>query len=141
MKTTKKITKHPGGRPTKMTEDAVKKLESVFKLAVSDTTACRYADISRITYYDWLKKDEEFSNRMSKAKEYARLAAGNVVMDAIVKDKDVNTAKWWLEKKCPEEFAQPPSVAQQFNVGDKITYVIETTKDEKEFNKTPPESK
>jgi len=92
------------GRPTKLTEDTVKKLESVFNLDVTVTTACAYAGISRETYYSWLKENPEFSDRMAKAQEYARIAAGNVVMNAIVRDKDVATARWWLEKRYPEEF-------------------------------------
>ena len=118
---TKDLVKRSIGRPTKKREIVVKKLEGVFKLGVSDEIACRYAKISKPTFYDWCKKDEDFLYRITTAKDFARLAAGNVVMDAIVKDKDINSAKWWLERKHKDEFGQQmPIVAQQFNIGGKM---------------------
>ncbi len=120
--TTTKPNEHGIGRPTKLTEDTVKKLESVFKLDAPVKTACAYAGISRETYYTWLKENDGFSDRMAKAQEYARIAAGNVVMNAIVQDRDVSTARWWLEKRYPDEFgSNAPTIAQQFNVnGDEM---------------------
>lgn len=111
MKTTQ-IVKSKPGRPTVMTADTILKLESVFKLGVSDAVACNYAGVGNRTYYDHLKANEDFRTKMDSAKHYGRLAAGNVVMDKIVKDKDVNTAKWWLEKKYPNEFGNTPALTQ-----------------------------
>lgn len=93
------------GRPSAITADVLAKLEEVFKLDVTVETACRYAEINEATYYRAYKDDEDFARRMDKAREFARLAAGQVVMDAIAKDKDVSTARWWLEKKAPKEFS------------------------------------
>ena len=104
--------KKTAGRPTAITPDVLAKLEEVFKLDVTVETACRYAGINAATYYRQYKADEDFARRMDKAREFARLAAGQVVMDAIVKDKDTPTARWWLEKKAPKEFAQQPEQLQ-----------------------------
>jgi len=91
------------GRPSKYTEKTVKALEAIHKLAITDAVACSHVRITRETYYSWLKTKPEFSDRMTKAKNYARIAAGSVVTGAI-KDKDVSTARWWLEKKHSDEF-------------------------------------
>ena len=123
-----------GGRPTIYGEEIVKKLESAYQLGVSDEIASNYAGISKVTLYKWRETYPELVNRLDGAKHYARMAAGAVVVQAI-KDKDVNTAKWWLEKKYPQEFGTQPQVLQQFNTGEGgITYIIQTTNDNKEFD-------
>jgi hypothetical protein len=102
--------KLPTGRPPKLSlePEIMDKLESVLRLGVSDKMACEYANVSRDTYYKWLKIDKSFSDRMMTAKNYARIAAGQVVVQAIVKDKDVASARWWLEKKHSDEFKSKP---------------------------------
>ena len=110
---------HPAGRPTVVTDEVVRKLESILQLGVSDGMACQYAKISRSTFYDKLKADEGFSDRIQAAKDLVTIAAGQVVTNNILKNKDVATAKWWLERKAPDEFgerkAEPPPI--QVNVG------------------------
>jgi len=110
------ITESKVGRPTKMTEDVVKKLEAVYKLGVTDETACKYTGISRQTLNTWYKTHPVFLDRIQKAKEFVRIASGQVVVNAIVQDRDVEAAKWWLEKKHSDEFGGQPSILQQFNV-------------------------
>ncbi len=110
------------GRPTKITADIVKRLEDIFKLGVLDKVAINYVGIGERTYYDKLESDEVFRSQMQLAKNYARLAAGSVVMDAIVKRKDVETSKWWLEKKHSDEFSSgnKGQILIQQNFGDHI---------------------
>ena len=107
------------GRPEVITEEVVQKLESILQLGVSDGMACQYAKIGRTTFYKKLKEDEEFADRIQSAKDLVTISAGQVVTKAIVKDKDLTTAKWWLERKAPDEFgdkkAELPPV--QVNVG------------------------
>jgi hypothetical protein len=91
------------GRPTKYDEKIVEQLVKVFELDVPDKTACEYVGLSPDTYYRWLKEKPDFSDRIVKAKRYARIASGSVVKEAIEK-KDVQSARWWLEKKHPDEF-------------------------------------
>ncbi len=107
------------GRKTIVTEDVVRKLESILQLGVSDSLACQYARISRDTFYDHLKSDPQFLDRIESAKQLVTIAAGQVVTNDIIKNKDVASAKWWLERKAPDEFgdkkAELPPV--QVNVG------------------------
>lgn len=60
----KKNTKHPGGRPTIMTEQVVAKLEQGFKIGLNITQCCAYANISRDALYDYIKKYPEFGDKI-----------------------------------------------------------------------------
>jgi len=98
MTTTKKIIKKAGA-PTVVTPDVETKLESILKIGGTIAEATTYAGISERTYYDKQKRDEAFLQKMESAKHYADVAAKNVVVRAITEDKDLATAKWWLEKR------------------------------------------
>lgn len=87
------------GRPTKLTDDVVNKLENIFKVGGNVEEAISYAGISKQTYYNWIEADISFLTKMDAARHYADIVAKNVVIDAIVKDRDLGTAKWWLEKR------------------------------------------
>jgi hypothetical protein len=108
------------GRPTKITEEAVAKLESILKIGGTVKEACSFALIHESTYYRALEDSETFASRMESAKHYADIAAKNVIVDKIIIDKDDANARWWLEKRRPEEFggvkAQPDVTNQQFNI-------------------------
>lgn len=91
--------KNKGGRPTKLVPDTITKLESIFKIGGTIEEACSYAGIAPKTYHAWVKEDNGFVTKMTAAQHYADVAAKNVVVQAITKDKDLNTAKWWLEKR------------------------------------------
>jgi hypothetical protein len=108
------LQKNEGGRPTKLTEETVIKLESILKIGGTIEEACSYALISRETYYRWLKEDIGFMTKMEQAKHYSDIVAKNIVVDSMHKDRNLETAKWWLEKR---EFRQP-ILAQQFNIND-----------------------
>lgn len=108
----KKITKSEIGRPTSITEDVVNKLEDIIKMGGTITQACTYAKISREAYYNRYNADPLFHDKMDTAKEYLLVESKQLVHNAIIKDKDLQTAKWYLEKK---ELNQP-QVIQQFNV-------------------------
>lgn len=121
MTNSKKVIKKKVGRPTVMVPEVVAKLESIYKLDVTDDVACDYAGIDEATLYRHLEKNDVFARNVRSWKKFGRIAAGNVVMDSIVKDKDVVTAKWWLEKKAPKEFGNRPEVAIQQNIGFQLT--------------------
>jgi len=86
------------GRPSKKDEDTVKKLEEIFMIDWTVSEACSYAWISRVTYYDWIDKDEEFSNRMEAAKDYAFILARKTLM-SWVKSGDTKCAVEILKRR------------------------------------------
>ena len=124
----KTLQKNKVGRPTVFTEDVVRKLESILQLGVNDTIACQYAKIGRSAFYDMLKTDVKFSDRIESAKQLVTIAAGQVVSQSIIKDKDVASAKWWLERKAPDEFGIKDKPQVQVNI---LNNVIKN--DQKEY--------
>lgn len=92
----KKNTKHPGGRPTIMTEQVVAKLEQGFKIGLNDTECCAYADISRDALYDYIKKHPEFSD---KKEEWKRNPIAKAKYTIYKNLNDPNIAKWLLERR------------------------------------------
>jgi hypothetical protein len=77
----------------------VVKLESILKIGGTIEEACSYALINKTTYYRWLEENEDFTTKMESAQHYADIVAKNVVVDSMIKDRDIQTAKWWLEKR------------------------------------------
>src|SRR5918998_6209967 len=78
------------GRPTVMTPGTVNKLQAAFQRGFSVTTACKIARISRETYYKTLKESTEFSDRMDGAQEYAKILAGDTILDVL---QDIHRGK------------------------------------------------
>ncbi len=112
------------GRPTVVTPGVVQKLQAAFQRGFSVSTACKIARISRETYYKTLKESKEFADTMEGAQEYAKILAGDVILDVLQdvhrgkKDPKtgevvpkkysettvVNTSRWFLEKLEKESF-------------------------------------
>lgn len=86
------------GRPSKYNEELVKKLLDVFKLGGSIEEACSYAGISRVTYYDWVDKRPALLTEIEQAKLYPSIVARNIIVESMQRNRDVATAKWYLEK-------------------------------------------
>lgn len=91
------------GRPSKKDPDAVTKLIAAFYRGYSITEACYYACISRETYYRWVKDDPILSDRFVAAQSAVNGVAKEIIVDAIF-NKDINAAKWWLERRNKKEF-------------------------------------
>ena len=90
--------KDPGGRPTKKTEDLVKKLEHILERDGTVGMACRYAWISRETYYAWIEADQVFSDRMKKAKDNTYVVALEGQFD-LIKWKDQKSIESFLKRR------------------------------------------
>ena len=106
------VSTSPGGRPTVITEDVLSKLKAVLQRGISVKKACQHAKIGEKTFYRNYKENEEFRQLIDDWKNFATVIAGEVVVDSIVKGKDVNTAKWWLERKDPTEFNSQVQISQ-----------------------------
>ena len=91
------MAKDKGGRPTKMTEITVKKLEEAFLEGMNDTQACLIADISRETFYNYCEKHPKFNDRKEVLKQQPKITAKKNIKKAL-KDGDKDISKWLLEK-------------------------------------------
>lgn len=95
--------KHPGGRPTIMTEDVVRKLEEAFLLGCSDAEACLVADISETALYEYQKANPKFTERKRLLKENPVYLARKSVISSMGNDGDL--ALKFLERKRKDEFS------------------------------------
>jgi len=84
-----------------MTTELVAKLIEGFKMGFNDSECCAYCDIARDLYYDYLKRDPKFIDRVNKAKEHPYLKAKHTIMKNMDKPE---MARWFLEKRRKEEF-------------------------------------
>jgi len=117
------------GRPSKMTKEAVDKLEEVFKIGGTVTEACTYAMIDEATFYNWQNDFPDFSRRMQAAREFVNIASKNLIGHSIVKQQSVSSAQWWLDR---HEFRQ-----QQGNNGttnNTINVINMPPEERKSFN-------
>ena len=92
------MAKGPGGRPTVMTLEVIRKLEEAFKWGCTDLEACCNADISKSTLYDYCIEHPEFSERKETLKNNTLLKAKMVISTAI-DGNDVASAHKVVDRK------------------------------------------
>lgn len=88
---------------SKYNAEVVANLRSAFANAFTVEQACLYAGISKVTYYTWIEDRPEFAEQMERARNQVVFKAKQVVVGAVNKG-DVETAKWWLKHRHPDEF-------------------------------------
>jgi hypothetical protein len=87
-----------------MTPQVLAKLEDAFSNAMTDAQACFLADISEDALYRYFKKNPAFKERREVLKNNIDVLAKNRLINAI-HSGDVSSVKFWLERKCKDEFA------------------------------------
>ncbi|KAK9680602.1 hypothetical protein QE152_g38897 [Popillia japonica] len=87
-----------------MTEELVRKLEYGFMHDFNITECCEYAGISRDTYHSWVKENEDFSDRMERARSDLKRRA-KVVLAESINDGNIDDAKWLLERRAKKEYS------------------------------------
>lgn len=92
------------GAPTVLTPMVVGKLVAAFQNGLTKTQAFRYAGIGKDAYYDGMKRDKDFAEKMIAAQEHLNYKAREVIAKAISDGSDLNS-RWWLERKNKEEFS------------------------------------
>lgn len=107
------------GRPVFDGKDenmVVAKLQFAFSVDATVKEACYYADISTDSYYRYCNKYPEFRNKIELIKTKTNLLARVVIHNALASG-DVRTAKWYLERRSPEEYS--PNVSAMFQIREK----------------------
>jgi hypothetical protein len=95
----KKIT---AGRKTVITEMVLQKLKEAFLIGCTNQEACILANIAESTFYDFLKRNKEFSEQKEGWKTNPILKARITIFENL--SKDVKIAMWFLERNRPKEF-------------------------------------
>lgn len=90
------------GRPTKINQETVRKLEMTASLDCTVSEMCFYADISRDTYYRWMKENKELSDRLTGLRNRPILKARQEVIKGL--EGNPEFALKYLERKLPGEF-------------------------------------
>lgn len=91
-----------GQKKQKLTPETVNKLEQAFAIDATVGEACFYADISRETFYNWIKENKELSDRFDRLREKPILTARQTIAKSL---HEPEHAKWYLERKKKLEFS------------------------------------
>ena len=91
------------GRPTVMTPETIGKLEQAFAIDATVEEACSYADISRDAFYDYLKKEPTFSDRIEDLRQRPILKARQTIVKSL---DNPQHAQWYISRKRKKEFAE-----------------------------------
>lgn len=106
------MTKTKTGRPPKINNDILGKLEQAFALGCSDREACLYADINPSTLYDYQKRHPDFTERKQALKEKPVLKA-RIASDKLLTEGDPVHTRWYLEHRKADEFNTRAEIALQ----------------------------
>ena len=94
--------KHPknqGGRPTKLADDIVTKLTDGISNGLTIREACVYAGISHNAFYEWLKTNPGFNDKIEDSKLLLNLIARKTLKASL---SDPQYAWRYLERKDPD---------------------------------------
>jgi hypothetical protein len=119
------------GRPSKMTPETLKKLENAFASGYTDEQACIFADISMPTLYEYIKKNPNFHNKKELLKKRVDIQAKTNLVKKIKEGDDI-TSKWWLERKCKDEFSTKNETQLSGEIKERIVYIEKKEKDDYE---------
>lgn len=97
------------GRPKKMNNTIVNKLEYAYSRGLSDAEACLYAGITKPTLYDYMKENEEFKERAEVLKVNIKMHAKMNIAQTVIEEKSIENSKYILERTC-DEFKNKPAV-------------------------------
>lgn len=92
-----------GQKKQKLTTETIAKLEQAFAIDATVDEACFYADISRETYYRWIKENPILYDKFERLRNTPILKARKTVSDSLGQPEH---AKWYLERKAKKEFSQ-----------------------------------
>lgn len=125
------------GRPKIVNDETVAKLEEAFKIGCNETEAALHANISVATLIRYKKAHPDFAKRIELLKKKPILKARLNVINAL-NDGDMDTSKWYLERKAKDEFSARTENHNKHEVPNlsKIEVVIteDFIKNEKEEN-------
>lgn len=91
------------GRPSKMTEEVLRKIEEVAALDGSVAEMAHYANVHVDTVYAYMAENKEFSDRIASLRERPVLKARQTIVRSL---ETPQGAQWYLSRKRKTEFAE-----------------------------------
>ena len=128
-----RVRKPLGGRPPVKIAITLKRLEDGFMTGFNIMEACLYAEVSREWFYEYIKKNKGFSDRIDMLKNKPSMIAKNNLLKKI-NAGDEAISKWWLERKNKDEFSTQVETVNKFDDTQTVEVKI-TKKDKAEFDK------
>ncbi len=97
--------KNPEGKQKspKLTPETIRKLEGAFAIDATVGEACYYANISQDTYYRWIKKFPELSEKFKRLRQKPILTARQEVVKGLANNPEFSLK--YLERKKKDEFS------------------------------------
>ena len=111
------------GRPPVVTADVVCKLELGFAKGLNKTECCEFAGIGRTAFYDYLKENPEFANKIEVLQSHPAMRAKINIADRLEKG-DIELSQWYLERKCRDEFSIKQEVSASVSAAVKLEDVL-----------------
>lgn len=102
------------GRPTVMTQDVVRKLESAFVYDCTVEEACLEAGIAKSTYYKFLEEHPTFSDRVDRLRNAPNLVIRKKLIQESAHNADLGLK--YLERKNKVEFSTRAEIAHSGEV-------------------------
>lgn len=109
------------GRPTKINQEILAKLEYAFIHSFTDEEACLYAEISPSTLYRYVENNSEFWERKDRLKKSPNIKA-KINWIKKIDDWDYNASREWLERKSRDEFSLKTGIDHTSN-GKEIDWI------------------
>lgn len=98
----------------------ISKLKDAFNQGSNVIRACAYAEISRESYYRYVEAHPELRDIFEQIRLKPVLKAEAVIIKKLNED-DVDTAKWYLERKAKGEYSSRQEVATVDPDEDELT--------------------
>jgi hypothetical protein len=93
-------------------------MEEAAALDCSVEEICFYADISKQTYYNWMKEDPGFLDRLNELRQKPFLIARQTIITSLT---DPNQAFRYMERKKPGEFGLKTKVEHSGSISTEKT--------------------
>lgn len=107
------------GRKVKIDEDMKKEMYLYAAKGLSIGEICTMCKISKHCFYNAVERDPDFKERIYALRDVPTIKAKLNIYDAIC-EKDINTSKWYLERKSPEfSNKSEMTVTQDVSIADR----------------------
>ena len=110
-----------GAKVTKLTPETVNKLKEAFAIDCTIEQACKYAEISKQTYYNWINANPELLDEFEEMKETLPLKAKhNIALK--IHAGDVPLSERYLSRKEPDTYADRLKIEHSGEIKGDKTY-------------------
>ena len=92
------------GRPTKYSAARHELIIKAIRAGNTRASAAAHAGVTSMTIVNWIRRRPEFRDDVIAAEAECEIQAVGVIQDAAL--KDWRAAKWWLERRCQENWGQ-----------------------------------